>query len=192
MAAPDPHILRINLFKRQDAKFKLDAHFISWLVTSGRYVIILVEIVVIGAFLLRFKLDSDLASINHEINDSAIPYLKSLQKDEKEIRQTQLQLTTIRAVRAQNPAYPEVVSLIAKSLPTTIKLSKLTFDKTTAAPKVLISISGSTPSTIEVTALIKALEKEPTFKEVALSNFSTSDTGTEFTVTAQLPPKGGI
>lgn len=191
MAAFDPHVLRIDLFKRQDTQFKLNVRFLSWLVTTGRYIIIVVELVVIGAFVARYKLDSDLAAINHEINDSAVPYLKSLQKDEREIRETQLKLTTVKQLRAQNPHYVETLGLISKLVPTTIKLESLNFDKSAGSSRIGVVFNGSTPTIVELSAFIKALQKDPNFSDINLTNFSTDEDGTKFTVTGTLNPKAG-
>ena len=65
MSAPSP---KVNLLPPSDFESSFWGRFLKWAVTTGRYIIILTELVVILAFLSRFKLDEDLRNLNEQIN----------------------------------------------------------------------------------------------------------------------------
>ena len=64
MAAPGS----INLLPKSDFEASFWGKFLKWGVSSGRYLVILTELVVIVAFLSRFKLDWDYAAVRDRIN----------------------------------------------------------------------------------------------------------------------------
>lgn len=191
MAASNPPLLKINLLHRQDQPFKINFSALGWLATTGKYIIIVVELIVIGAFGARYYFDSKLATINEEINNNALPYLKQLQQTEREIRLTQLQLSTIKKLKADNPAYPNTMTKLTALIPQDITLTNLNFDRTTAAPKVLLSVTGDSPSTKEIGAFLQSLKNDSAFKEVVLTNLSSnSELGTTFTIVTVVQPGG--
>jgi hypothetical protein len=61
------HTRSINLLPPSEFELSFWGKFLKWAVTAGRYIIILTELVVIGAFLSRFKLDRDLSLVSSEI-----------------------------------------------------------------------------------------------------------------------------
>ena len=61
-------VSKVNLLPPSDFEQSFWGRFLRWAVTTGRYIIILTELVVILAFLSRFKLDEDLRKLNEQIN----------------------------------------------------------------------------------------------------------------------------
>src|SRR3989344_5954459 len=59
--------IKLNLLKPQSNPAKIPVKFISWLFSSGRYIFIIVNGLVLIAFIARFKLDADLASTKETI-----------------------------------------------------------------------------------------------------------------------------
>src|SRR5687768_12697100 len=105
MAAPTPHsapiknLLKTNLLVRSSDRLKFHVKLLKWLLSSGRYIVIIVEMVVIGAFVYRYKLDADLVSLQEEIVQQSA-YVQSLKRDEDLIRLTQFQLSSIKTAKA--------------------------------------------------------------------------------------------
>ena len=58
--------IKLNLLHTQGLPEKLPVKFLKWLVNYGRYIVVLVEIIVLVAFVARFKLDADLAEIKRK------------------------------------------------------------------------------------------------------------------------------
>ncbi len=58
---------RINLLAPSEFEMSFWGKFLRWAVTTGRYVIIVTELIVIVAFLSRFKLDTQVAGLKDDI-----------------------------------------------------------------------------------------------------------------------------
>lgn len=182
---------KVNLLIHKGEQPKLEAKLIKWLLSSGKFIVVLVELVVIGAFVFRYKLDTDLADLQDLIKEQ-VPYLQSLKNDEKEIRKVQFQLSTARKIIQSNPDYPQILSKIAELTPKNIKVNKISIDKTRSFPKVSMSITGQTSSDLALSAYIHALKKEALFSEISLSNISfEGQSMTVFTITASVTSSGG-
>lgn len=183
------NFFKINLLIHKGEEIKLHIKLLKWLLTSGRYIVIFVEIIVIGAFVYRYKLDADLADLQEKIKEQ-IPYVQSLGGDEVLIRQTQFQLATVKQIRKGSPNFAQVLKRIASLTPQTVKLTNIGLDRSQSFSKTSLTISGQAPSSLELTAFINALQKDSTFIGITLTNIS-FDTQTSFTITGTLSETGG-
>lgn len=179
---------QINLLIRKGEQVKLYERLLKWLLSSGRFIVVLVELITIGAFVTRYKLDAELADLQDQIKEK-VPYIESLKVDETLIRQTQFQLSTIKQTRNESPDFVQTVSKIATLTPKNIKITNITLDRAQSFPNTLFVISGATPSNIELSVFISALQKDPSFAEVTLTNIS-FEGQTVFTLTGSLGKKG--
>src|ERR1035437_695532 len=98
-------VIRLDLLKPQSNPEKVFLKLIRWLLSTGRYIFIFVEAIVLIAFATRFKLDSDLSSKRDAI-EQQIPYLESLKPTETLIKRTQLKLSTIDNSQKTYTNYP--------------------------------------------------------------------------------------
>ena len=57
------HPVPINLLPKTEFELSFWGRFIKWALSTGRYIIILTELVVIIAFMSRFKLDRDASDV---------------------------------------------------------------------------------------------------------------------------------
>ncbi|RJP47240.1 MAG: hypothetical protein C4584_00715 [Armatimonadetes bacterium] len=182
-------LFKVNLLIIKGEQIKLHLKLLKWILSSGRYIIIIVELIVISAFVARYKLDSDLLNIQEQISEQ-VPFIKSLENDELLIRQTQFQLNTIRQIKNEAPDFARILSTIAKLTPRNTQLINIGINRTENIGKTNLSISGRTVSNLELSAFINALEEEPIFTEVTLTNIS-FEGQTVFTITAALSPGQG-
>ncbi len=193
MAAPEKSkklLFKVNLFVHKGEKPKLYIQAFSWLLSSGRFIVIFVEIIVIAAFVYRYKLDNDISDVNTKIKEQE-PYIQSLQNEENTIRQVQLQLQSIKVAKSNNPSFSPVIQKIADITPTAISLTNITFDRTQNFPETDIIISGVTPSNLDLSAFLTVLKKDPYLAQITLSNISFKGS-TDFTITGKLNiPSGG-
>lgn len=179
---------QINLLVRKGEQLKTPERLIKWVLSSGRFIVVLVELVTIGAFVGRYKLDAELADLQEQIKEK-VPYIESLRADETLIRQTQFQISTIKQTKNESPDFVQTVSKIASLTPKNIRIANIALDQTQSFPKTLFTISGTTPSNIELSVFISALQKDPTFADVTLTNIS-FEGQTVFTLTGSLTKKG--
>lgn len=181
-------IFKVNLLIHKEDQPKIYIRLLKWLLSSGRFIVVFVELLTIGAFVYRYKLDSDLIEIQEKIKE-AIPYVQSLKQDEILIRQTQFQLSTIKQVKGSAPGFTNAILKISQLTPKNIILTNITLDRSQTFPKTALTITGQTPSNTELSAFIKALQKDPTFFGITLTNIS-FEGQTNFTITGSLDEKG--
>lgn len=183
------NLFKVNLLIHKGEQIKLYVKLIRWMLSSGRYIIVFVEIIVISAFIYRYKLDAELDDLQEKIKEQ-IPYLQSLKNDETLIRQTQLKLSTVKQVRKESPDFAQTILDIAKITPKTIKLTTINLDRTQSFPKTNLLITGQTPSNVELSAFLKALKNNPKFTGINLTNIS-FEGQTVFTIVGSLNSQGG-
>lgn len=150
--------------------------FLRWAVSTGRYIIILTELVVICAFLSRFKLDNDISTLNSEIEGKK-NVLESNSAVEKEFRLTQAKAQAVADVWQARPAQTAVLEEITKSIPEEIKLESLNTNKKS------VTITAKTISESALGKLLIILNQSTRWKGVTLTQI-TADTvkGIQFTL----------
>lgn len=188
--AQKPHhpTFDIDLLHPVGGQPKIYVQIFRWLLGTGRFIVVFVEIIVIGAFISRFKLDSDLSGLQDQIKEQ-IPYIQSLKKDENLIRQTQFQLASIKNTRSTNPDWGKLLTKIAAITPINTRLTNINIDTTETKNQTIIAITGEASSNIELAALLKALQAdEETFINPGLTNISYDKKAVIFTITADLKP----
>ncbi len=186
-----PNLFKVNLLIHQGEQVQLYSKIIKWALSSGRFIVIVVEMVTIGAFIYRYKLDADLNVLQEKINDK-VPYIKSLSADEALIKHTQFQLSSIAKLKSENVDFNSFLANLATSVPKSIRITNIAFDRMEGYPKTTLSINGQTPSNLELSVFIKELQKDPKFSDITLTNIA-FETQTVFTITGSLVTKpGGI
>lgn len=188
MAQKQHHLtFDIDLLHPVGGQSKIYLQIFRWLLGTGRFIVVFVEIIVIGAFISRFKLDSDLVNLQDQIKEQ-VPYIQSLKKDESLIRQTQFQISSIKQIKANNPDWSKLITKLASLTPLNTRLSNINLDSTQNASKTLISIAGEASSNIELAAFLKAIQDQTTFQDAQLTNISYDKRSVIFTITATIKP----
>lgn len=180
---------QVNLLVHKGDQLPLANRIIKWLLSSGRLIVVVVELITISAFVLRYKLDAELIDLKEQIK-SKVPYIQSLKADEIAIRQTQFQLATIKRTRAESPNFTQVVTKIAQITPASIQLTNITLDQPSGTPATTLTISGITPSNIELAVFMQALQKDAQLSDITLTNIS-FEGQIVFTITGNLTSEGG-
>lgn len=184
MAAPDsPYKLNLNLLFPQGIPEKLPIRFIKWLIGYGRFIAIMVEMIVLITFVLRFKFDADLSSVNDKIN-SQVPFIESLNQDEAKIRQTQFKLSTIKETWASFPDFPGLLNRISGQLPTQVVLTNINFGYPDG--KLGFRLNGQTSSTTDLAALVASLKRDSGFSNVSLTSLSFEQGQIIFVITGDI------
>lgn len=181
--------IRLDLLKPQSGLEKLPVKLFRWLLSSGRYMLVFVEVVVLLAFILRFKLDVDLASKKADI-EKQIPYIESLRSQEALIKQTQLKLSTIGAFNQKFANYPQILTKIAAQIPAGIKITSMNFEK--SADKVTIHINAQSQTNNDLLTFLIGLREDQSFADVNLTSVGLEQGIIRFTLdaTAKVSLKG--
>lgn len=172
--------ISLDLLHPQSSPEKLPVKFLRWLLSSGRYIFIFVEALVLIAFISRFKLDADLASKKEDI-EQQIPFIQSLNSYEILIRQTQLQIATIKAFFASAPDYPQILRTIADQTPLGVKIASLNLEK--GVDKVSINIIAQAQTNNDLSSFVVGLQ-EAGFGGVTLTGIGLEQGTIRFTLTA--------
>lgn len=174
-------VINLDLLKPQSNPEKLLVKLLRWLLSSGRFIFVVVEAVVLIAFFTRFKLDADLASKKEAVEEQ-IPYIESLKPDEILIRQTQLKLSTINALKTNQPDYSLVLQQIADNTPLSVIVTGLNLEKT--ANKVNVQIIAKAQNSKDVITFATKLKEDKRFSNTTLSSAGLEETFIKFTIEA--------
>lgn len=155
------HTAPINLLPKTEFEMSFWGRFIKWALTTGRYIIILTELVVIIAFMSRFKLDRDASDIGDAILGKQA-LLEASSNTEKTLRlvQSKLDWADQKAETA-----PKINFLLDKIFDE--KIVSLSIKNTD------INLVGSVVSEAELGNFINMLSKDKTFKAVELVDIAT-------------------
>ena len=173
--------IHLDLLKPQSNPEKLPVKFIRWLLSTGRYIFVFVEALVLIVFGARFKLDADLAT-NKEAIEQQIPYVESLKSYEILIKQTQLKLSTISSLKTAAVDYATILKRIADQTPTGVKITTLNLAKT--IDKATIQISAQAQNNTDLSSFIQGLKSEPIFSNIDLTSVGLEKGNITFTVNA--------
>lgn len=185
---PNKLKIKFDLLHPQSNPTKLHVKIFKWLLSSGRYIFIFVEGLVLLAFLARFKLDADLTNLTESI-DQQIPYIESLKPYETRIRQTQLQLSTISTITAGGANYNAVIQKIAAQTPQGVILNNLSLDKEGSV--INIQISAKAQNNADVSTLLLGMKSDKYFTDVNLANISLEEGVVKFSINAKTPLNSG-
>lgn len=174
--------IRLDLLRPQSSPEKLPVKLLRWLLSTGRYIFILVEGLVLLAFIFRFKLDADLAERKESI-EQQIPYIESLGADEILIRQTQLKLKSIDAFALSSADYPQILKRIADQTPQGVKILSLNLKKEVG--KVTIQINAQAQNNSDVTSFVLGMKEGKYFSDVVLASIGLEQDIIRFTVNAK-------
>lgn len=155
----------INFIAREGWETTSLGKYLLWALTLGRYVIVLTELIVIVVFLLRFKLDKDLAVINEEIKDKET-LISSSQDFEKEAKYLQQRLVAIRAIEQKSFKPTLVLTEISKILPQAVTFLGLQVDNGG------IRLSGTSQTNSDLATFISGLKASGKFTKIDLTSVS--------------------
>lgn len=177
--------INLNLLYPQGLPQKLPVKFLKWLLSFGRYIAVFVEIIVLVAFALRFKLDGDLVKINEEINQQ-IPFIESLAQKEALIRHTQFKIETIKKTYDESASWKTIFTNIADQTPGGISLKSVVVNKPEKATNLQFTLNGQAITNNDLALFLYGLNEEKTFIGVNLTNLGFDQGVINFTI------KGGL
>lgn len=177
--------INLNLLYPQGIKSQIPVLFLKWLINYGRFIVIIVELVVVGTFVTRFKYDADLEDLKDQIAQG-LPYLESLTADELKIRQTQLEIDTVKKNYSLAPTWSELFKTIAQKTPQSVKFTNLILEPVPDTPNVAFRISASTNANDNLIVFIRELKNTPNFKDINLASISFEEGNITFTLTGTI------
>ncbi len=174
-----PGLVSVNLLPKKEIAF--GEKFLNWSLTFGRYIIIGTEIIVLIAFLSRFKLDRDLIDLHDQVKES-LKIVSSQKAVEDRVNGLQLRLSEIKKIDEKQGSGFDVLPKLALLTPdeVTFKNINIEGDK--------ITIVGTAIETVAISAFVTALVDSNQFKKdsVLLEKIESGkekESGLNFTIT---------
>lgn len=164
---PD-NLSSINLIKNKQTP--LFDKFMNWALTVGRLIVILTEIVAIGAFIYRFSLDGRLIDLHDKIKNKQAT-ISVLKNDESKYRNLQDRIALASELMEKNAKTNKIIFDIVDLIPQGVTINNLTFNK----DKLIISADINSVSSL--TDFINVLKDYPHIKAVSIDNIENKTTG---------------
>ncbi len=170
--------LKLNLLHPNEIPPSLPTRFLRWVVSYGRYIVIFTEIIVVSAFVYRFKLDYDLDTLKTSINKD-VPFIEGLITDEARITQAQTKLKTIGSTYNSSPNWKRIFNNLATEIPTSVRINSLNIDNSDSVAEYLsIKFVGQTNSVNDLGFFIRKLrdlkdaQGNKMFKDIVLDSLN--------------------
>lgn len=170
---------KINLLPQEDFEKKPLGKFLLWALSAGRWIVILTELIVIAAFLSRFKFDRDLTDLHDKIKQKQA-IVQSYSTFEKEFRFFKTRITEIKSLYAKQIDSTAVLNTVAQSMPADVLLSQFSFENSS------LSISGVALSEEGLGNFLAGLISSKKFKNIDVSSIGRKkdEAGINFSFTA--------
>ena len=143
---------------------------LGWLLGTFRYIVIVVEIIVIFAFLSRFWLDAKNSDLNDEIKQKQ-SLIEASASFENEYRNIQNRLEVFTTLTSKSYLPSEIIGFITPQLPPDVFLASINIGE------VEINVSGSSPSERSIAQFIANLESVENIESVTLTQLDVDKEG---------------
>ncbi|EKE13453.1 MAG: hypothetical protein ACD_13C00015G0018 [uncultured bacterium] len=163
----------INLLPQEEFNASTAGRVLRWATSTFRIIVIVTEMVVMGAFLSRFWLDAQNSDLNNSIKVKSAQ-ISSQADFEKKFREIQAKLNIFDKI-SQDQDTSKVIEKIADNVPENIILSRISLTKGA------VEIRGSSFSDFSIVQFINNLQSDP-FKKVELGQVSSSEINSGETV----------
>lgn len=117
----------INLLPESRFEKSAWGEFLKWALTIGRWIVIFTELIVILAFLSRFKLDRDLTDLYDRIEQKQA-IIESVRAFEEEFRLIQKKIKVIKALEESQLGSEPLLFHLASTIPEDVYLDNLSVE----------------------------------------------------------------
>ncbi len=152
----------VNLLPPSEFESSFWGRFLKWAVTGGRYIIIITELVVILAFLSRFKLDKDISELSEEIQGK-VNVLEAELPVETEFREQQRRLAGANEILNSRYQAGMILDKLTEKVSDEVKLSNLDMGRQ------VIRVEANSLGEQGLGQLLSGLSVDPTWKGVELN-----------------------
>lgn len=140
-----------------------------------RYIIVITQIIVIGVFFYRFKIDQEIIDLKEKVQQKK-EIFKITQPLLDEAQLINKESTFIQDVLAKQSNFNEDTQYIFNNIPSEMILNNVSVDE-----KAIV-IEGISQSSNRIKQLTEILQKSNKFKEVQISKIDKSETGYQFSI----------
>lgn len=164
----------INLLPQEEFDASTIGRILKWAMGTFRIIVIVTEMIVMGAFLSRFWLDAQNSDLSESISIKSAQ-ISAQSAFEKQFRDVQKKLSIVKTIDAKNQPSSRI-NLVASKVPQDITLTAISFGEDSG------EVKGSATSEISIAQFLSNLKAEKTFKSVELGPISTSENDASVTL----------
>ncbi|MEK9200956.1 MAG: PilN domain-containing protein [Patescibacteria group bacterium] len=169
-------VKEINLLQPSEFEESFGGKLLKWAVSTGRYIIILTELVVIVAFFSRFKLDRDVSLLTDEIQGQ-VNILEANEQLEQDFRSSQSRVVTVGKLLGDQMQTKVILDNLISDNGGRTTLSSLSI-----VPS-LVTLTGQAGDETKLGGFLANLAKNPRWRSVEVTEISgDKDVGVKFTL----------
>ncbi len=165
---------QINLLPTEEFESSIIGRVLKWAMSTFRIIVIITEMVVMGAFLSRFWLDAQNSDLTESIKIRTAQ-IEALKDTEDTFRDIQNKLSVFKTI-ATSPKPSDRIELIATKIPQDIFLTNVSVGDDT------VSLKGSSASEVGIAQFVANLKTEKTFKKISLGAVSSAEDNENLTI----------
>lgn len=170
--------ISINLGKKK--KPSVSNAFYVWAINGGKVLIILTELVALGALSYRFYIDRRIIDLHDEIKKQEL-FLSRTARDEATYRNLQDRLAYVKATTDESEAKVALMNTVSS------EINKGTFLSTNLTVSTnAIVLSGIALSVVQLNTFIETLKEQEKVSAISLDEVRRSDEGINFKLTIVL------
>lgn len=156
---------QINLLPQDKLTTTVIGKALIWFLSTFRILVIVIELLVVSAFLSRFWLDSKNTDLSESLKQKEVQ-IKAMKKTEEEIKQLQQKTEIIKQILSTQKTPSKILKEIVTQIPQEITLSSIsiTEDK--------ISLSGISSNELAISQFLTNLKTVKEFQKSSLSRIS--------------------
>lgn len=152
----------IELLPKEEWEKTSLGKLLKWTLTVGRYIVIATELIVILAFLSRFKLDRDLTNLYEEIKQKQAR-IEAASEFEEEFRFLQKRLDTIEDLEKKQLTTAGLIEELSSLIPLDVALTDLTVSDQK------VSLTATALSEQGLATFLNNLKASDKFEKIELS-----------------------
>lgn len=156
----------INLLPKDKFASSLLGRVVTWLLSTFRVIVVIIEMFVMAAFLSRFWLDAKISDLNEEIEQKKA-LISASRQFEKDFRQTQSRLQALATLTKDDKPFTNFIASIPPHLPAEIYLKNISLIPGAA------TVTGIAPSEISLAQLIVNLRSVTGVDKIILAQLDT-------------------
>lgn len=154
-------------------------HLLKWALTVGRFIVVFTELIVILAFLSRFKFDRDLTDLNEAVSQKKA-IVEAAAGFEQDFRFLQKQLETIASLKKNRLATSLILQEVGALMPPDVSLANFAVEDSTA------SFTATALSESGLSSFLTNLKNSTRFKNLSLTQVATGTDQKEVGIQFQL------
>lgn len=172
--------VNINLLIRDQTGNSFSEQFLAWILTYGRYIIIITQIIVLSVFFFRFKIDRDHTDLKESVTQKKA-ILESFSDLEAEVRLVQGRLTNIKSISTYQDSLIKVMRFLQQGTPGDTNFSNLVLTSNH------INFQATAGNLRSFSYILRQLQQDKKFSEVTLQDMTRKPDGRiDFKIDAKL------